>query len=106
MPGHEYGKISDKTKKIRSLIDKVSCLGESDSSGISEAEDLAEYIEQEFTDENDIFVSSAYKILKGIIADGEIDNQERKLLKGLAEKLTNPDDMTRTRRPGRAFRWS
>jgi ATP-dependent DNA helicase PIF1 len=90
MPGHEYGKISDKTKKIRSLIDKVSCLGESDSSGISEAEDLAEYIEQEFTDENDIFVSSAYKILKGIIADGEIDNQERKLLKGLAEKLTNP----------------
>jgi NAD-dependent DNA ligase len=104
MPGHEYGKISDKTKKIRSLIDKVSCLGESDSSGISEAEDLAEYIEQEFTDENDIFVSSAYKILKGIIADGEIDNQERKLLKGLAEKLTNPvSDCPINKIDGRSF---
>ncbi len=87
---HEFGTISESTKRIKELINQVSDLGEDGSVTIEDVNGLTETIDNKFTDNHSKFVSFVRDLLTKIISDRSIDEQERISLKNLSIKLKNP----------------
>lgn len=87
---HEFGTISESTKRIKELINQVSDLGEDGSVTIEDVNGLIETIDSKFTDNHSKFVNFVRDLLTKIISDRSIDEQERISLKNLSIKLKNP----------------
>ncbi|MCH4180701.1 MAG: AAA family ATPase [Atopobiaceae bacterium] len=90
MPDYAYGKTNDKTRRVRVLIEQVSSLGELTTINLPAARALLDEIQTDYSSVDDVFVSSARKMLSDIVSDGTIDNEERALLRNLAATLSNP----------------
>jgi len=90
MAGYEYGQVSEATKKIKMLVERVADLGSSESQDVDKARELLQLIDGECYDVDDVFVAAAKSLLEDIVADGRIDSKERMLLKSLSDTLNNP----------------
>lgn len=86
----EYGKVSDNTKRVRSLIDRLAALASENAIGIDEVSSLIEEIAAGLSDVDDVFVSAANKLLLQIAKDGEVSEQEMRLLSSFGALYANP----------------
>lgn len=86
---HVYGQVSEKTKRIKSLIDEVSALGDGHGT-IAGARRILSIIDTEFSGIDDVFVGAVRTLLAQIVEDGSIDDNEQALLAEFASTMTNP----------------
>lgn len=86
----EFGKVGDRTRKIRDVIERVTAVGSRDSVGIDEVRGIIETIDSELDDTDDVFVCAARTLLLQIADDGVVSDEERRLLAGFGEMYANP----------------
>ena len=87
---YEWGQTSERTQKVKALIDEVSELALKEEFGISEAEELLGAMARDFPDDEGVFVAALRSLLEQAIGDGRIDERERGLIADLARVMTNP----------------
>lgn len=87
----QFGKTSEKTRRVGKLIKKVTELGQHQKADIDDVRELIELIETEYFDvQDDVFVSSLAAVLRGIEKDGRVDSSERNLLLSFEKTLDEP----------------
>lgn len=86
----EYGKISDRTRNIRELIESVTALGERENVEIGEITATIERIDSDLGGSDDVFVNAAKTLLLKIADDGVVSGEERQLLSKFGDMYANP----------------
>lgn len=86
----EYGQTSERTQKIRALIERVSELGNNPSTNIFDIQNVLSDIEKNYSNIDDVFVTAAKSLLSEIEADGKIDVEERNNLSNFISIFNNP----------------
>lgn len=86
----EYGQTSERTQRIRALIERVSELGNNPDTSIVDLRNVISDIENNYRDIDDVFVASARSLLLEIEADGAISSEERNHLSSFISIFDNP----------------
>lgn len=87
---YEWGQTSERTQKVKALIDEVSELVLEDEFGVQEAKELLGAMARDFPDDEEVFVAALRSLLEEAVDDGQIDDRERKLITDLALVIENP----------------
>ena len=90
MPAYGYGQVSEKTSRIRSLVESVSELGTNSSTSILDIERVLSSIDAEYLSYDDVFVNAAFSLLTDIVEDGALSDEERAQLSAFAGIYNNP----------------
>ena len=88
--GYSYGQVSEKTRRVKILVDAMGVLGNQAQVDIKDVLNLLNEIRSNYQDIDDVFVDAARKILEGIAEDGHVDEDERALLKGISITFSEP----------------
>lgn len=87
----QFGKISEKTKRVGELIRKITELGQEQKADINDVRNLIKLIETNYSDiQDDVFVSSVATVLREIDKDGRVDSSEKDLLLSFEKTLEEP----------------
>ena len=87
----QFGKISEKTKRVGELIRKITELGQEQKADINDVRNLIKLIETNYSDiQDDVFVSSVATVLREIDKDGRDDSSEKDLLLSFEKTLEEP----------------
>ncbi|MEG2934496.1 MAG: AAA family ATPase, partial [Gordonibacter sp.] len=86
----EYGQTSERTQRVRSLIERVSELGNNPNTNIDDIRAVIADIDSEYSDIDDVFVSAAQSLLLEIEADRNISQEERDHLSGFIAVFNKP----------------
>ena len=85
-----YGQTSERTQRIKSMINEVSRLALTVGFGIEQAENILDTIARDFPDDEEVFVTVLRTLLEQAVKDGSIDDRERGLIADLANVIANP----------------
>ena len=88
--GYEYGQTSERTRKIRSLMEELAALAAREDASAEEVSALLARTNRDFARVDDVFVNAARDLLTQIVADGSVSDEERRLLAQLADTYENP----------------
>lgn len=86
----EYGQISERTQRVRALIERISELGNNPDTSIADLRTVISDIENNYRDIDDVFVTAARSLLLEIEADGAISSEERDHLSSFISIFDNP----------------
>lgn len=101
---NEYGQTSERTKAVRSLMERLSSLGNDGTASIAEVQATLDFIDTRLAGTDDVFVTSARTLLEQILADGQITPDEQALLARFATTYAHPvSDAPVTEVAGRRF---
>lgn len=87
---NEYGKTSERTKSIHDLMKRISQLSEDENTSLADVQAVLDLINSRFANVDDVFVTSAGKLLTEIVCDGQISDNERTLLTQFAAMYEQP----------------
>ena len=87
---YEWGQTSERTQKVKALINEVSQLALEEEFGIQDAEMLLDEMTHDFPDDTEVFVTALRSLLEKAVDDGQIDDRERRLITDLARVMRNP----------------
>ncbi len=85
-----YGQIGEETKRIKSIMKRISALGENKKSTVDDLLLVLEDLNAELSDSDDIFIQTSKKLLGQILKDGVISNEEHILLSQYSLLYDNP----------------
>ena len=101
---NEYGQTSERTKAVRSLMDRLSRLSKDGAASIADVQAALDFIDALLAGTDDVFVTSARTLLEQVLADGQVTPDEQALLARLATTYAHPvSDAPVTEVAGRRF---
>ena len=87
---YAYGQTSERTERLRALMDNVTTLARDDSFGVTEASVLLSMIDESFPHDEGVFVTELRTLLSQSIKHGCVDEGNRESLARLAHEMEYP----------------